>query len=49
MKYLTLDNVMDDAVAFLDQVKRNHTGAEDSKVVMASGRSFPHQLMGLIS
>lgn len=28
---------MDDAVEFLDQVKKNVTGAEESKVVMMAG------------
>ncbi|CAI6334096.1 unnamed protein product [Periconia digitata] len=37
LKYLTLENVMDDAVEFLGQVKENVTGAADSKVIMASG------------
>jgi pimeloyl-ACP methyl ester carboxylesterase len=36
-RFLTLDNVMADAVAFVQQVKRNITGADKSKVLVASG------------
>ncbi|KIV87629.1 hypothetical protein PV11_03161 [Exophiala sideris] len=35
--YLTLDNVMADSVAFLDYLKKNVTGATDSKVIVFSG------------
>lgn len=40
LQYLTLENIMDDAVAFLGQVKENVTGAANAKVVMASGMLF---------
>lgn len=36
-KFLTLDNVMADAVEFVAQLKRNVTGAQDSKVFVGSG------------
>ncbi|KAK7906123.1 hypothetical protein LTR67_000849 [Exophiala xenobiotica] len=35
--YLTLDNVMADGVAFMDHIKQNITGAQDSKVIVLSG------------
>lgn len=38
-QYLTLDNVMADGVAFLTYLKKNVTGAADSKVIVLSGRS----------
>lgn len=38
-KYLTLDNVMADAVSFIDMLKHTHSGTADSKVVVASGTS----------
>jgi hypothetical protein len=37
-KYLTLDNVIDDAANFLTYLKHNVTGAENSKVIVYSGR-----------
>ncbi|OTA85840.1 hypothetical protein M434DRAFT_35996 [Hypoxylon sp. CO27-5] len=37
MKYLTLDNVMADAVSFIDYIKETHNGASDSKAIVASG------------
>ncbi|KAI2617711.1 peptidase S28 [Hypomontagnella submonticulosa] len=37
MKYLTLDNVMADAVAFIEHVKETNDGASDSKAIIASG------------
>lgn len=37
MKYLTLDNVMADAVNFVNMLKANYTGASESKTVVASG------------
>ena len=37
MEYLSLDNVMADAVAFISQIKENYTGAADSKAIVASG------------
>jgi hypothetical protein len=41
--YLTLDNVMADGVAFMDHIKQNITGAQDSKVIVLSGTSRrPH-------
>lgn len=35
--FLTLDNVMMDAENFINQVKQNVTGAEDSHAIVASG------------
>jgi dipeptidyl-peptidase-2/lysosomal Pro-X carboxypeptidase len=35
--YLTLDNVLEDGVTFLESVKKNVTGAQDSKVIVLSG------------
>lgn len=37
MKYLTLDNVMADAVNFVNMLKANYTSASESKTVVASG------------
>ncbi|KAE9405742.1 hypothetical protein BT96DRAFT_915948 [Gymnopus androsaceus JB14] len=37
IKYLTLDNVMDDAVEFVNWIKSNVTGAESSPVIVSSG------------
>ena len=35
--YLTLDNVMADAANFVETLKKNITGAESSKAIVASG------------
>ncbi|KAI1090935.1 peptidase S28 [Rostrohypoxylon terebratum] len=37
MKYLTLDNVMADAVSFIEHIKETNTGASNSKAIIASG------------
>ncbi|KAI2472709.1 peptidase S28 [Annulohypoxylon bovei var. microspora] len=37
MKYLTLDNVMADAVSFIEHIKEANNGASDSKAIVASG------------
>ncbi|KAI6086506.1 serine carboxypeptidase S28-domain-containing protein [Hypoxylon rubiginosum] len=37
MKYLTLDNVMVDAVSFIDHIKETIEGAADSKAIVHSG------------
>ncbi|XXH02210.1 hypothetical protein Hte_008578 [Hypoxylon texense] len=37
MKYLTLDNVMADAVSFVSHIKEANEGAADSKAIVASG------------
>lgn len=37
MQYLTLDNVMDDAVSFIDFIKTNVTGDPHSKTLIGSG------------
>ena len=37
MKYLTLDNVMADAVTFIDMIRASTPGANDSKTIVASG------------
>ncbi|KAI1378058.1 peptidase S28 [Hypoxylon crocopeplum] len=37
LKYLTLDNVMADAVSFIEHVKATNKGAADSRVLVASG------------
>ncbi|KAI1415503.1 peptidase S28 [Hypoxylon sp. FL1857] len=37
MKFLTLDNVMADAVSFVEYIKESHNGAPDSKAIVASG------------
>ncbi|KAE9405741.1 hypothetical protein BT96DRAFT_915947 [Gymnopus androsaceus JB14] len=37
IKYLTLDSVMDDAVEFVNSIKANVTGAENSPVIVSSG------------
>lgn len=39
-EFLTLDNVMADGVRFLDSLKQNITGAENSKCIVASGELF---------
>lgn len=44
-QYLTLDNVMADAANFLSYLKKNVTGAEDSKVIVFSGMFLPVRLM----
>ncbi|KAI4862306.1 peptidase S28 [Hypoxylon rubiginosum] len=37
MKYLTLDNVMADAVSFISHIKETNEGAAESKAIVASG------------
>ncbi|KAI0882945.1 peptidase S28 [Annulohypoxylon maeteangense] len=37
MKYLTLDNVMADAVSFIEHMKETNNGASESKAIIASG------------
>ncbi|KAI1453136.1 peptidase S28 [Annulohypoxylon moriforme] len=37
LKYLTLDNVMADAVSFIEHIKETNKGASDSKAIIASG------------
>ncbi|KAI0380613.1 peptidase S28 [Hypomontagnella monticulosa] len=37
MKYLTLDNVMADAVSFVEHIKKTNNGTSDSKAIIASG------------
>ncbi len=37
LQYFTLENVMADAVTFMDIVKKNVTGAEASKVIVVGG------------
>ncbi|KAF9061176.1 peptidase S28 [Rhodocollybia butyracea] len=37
IQYLTLDNVMSDSVAFVQSIKANVTGAENSPVIVSSG------------
>ena len=37
LKYLTLDNVFNDTVAFIDGMQANISGAEHSKTIIASG------------
>lgn len=37
MQYLTLENVMIDAVGFIDSLKANHSIPEDTKVLVTSG------------
>lgn len=37
LKYLTLDNVMDDTVKFIEEIRVNVTGADQSRVIVASG------------
>ena len=39
LKHFTLENVMQDAVNFLNFIKQNVTGAADSKVIVAGGMS----------
>jgi hypothetical protein len=43
-QYLTLDNVMDDAVAFVDSLRTNLTGGARSKVII-TGCSYPGWLV----
>ncbi|KAI1134031.1 peptidase S28 [Hypoxylon sp. FL0543] len=37
MKFLTLDNVMADAVSLVEHIKETYNGASDSKAIVASG------------
>jgi lysosomal Pro-X carboxypeptidase len=37
LKYLTLDNIMDDAVEFIRQIQGNVSGAASSRAIVASG------------
>lgn len=37
LQHLTLDNVMDDAVEFIKQIRSNVSGAADSPAIVASG------------
>jgi dipeptidyl-peptidase-2/lysosomal Pro-X carboxypeptidase len=39
--FLTLDNVMADAVEFVEQLRANVSGASTSKAMVASGRRTP--------
>jgi hypothetical protein len=39
--FLTLDNVMADAVEFVEQLRANVSGAGTSKAMVASGRRTP--------
>jgi hypothetical protein len=41
LKYLTLDNIIADAVSFIEMVKARYPGAADSKAVVASGTPAP--------
>lgn len=41
LRYFTLENVMADAVSFVDFVKKNVTGAAHSKVIVVGGASEP--------
>lgn len=43
-KYLTLDNVMDDAVVFVDSLRANLTGGNESKAII-TGCSYPGWLV----
>lgn len=40
MKYLTLDNVMADAVNFVNMLKTNYSGASESKTLVTSGKQL---------
>jgi hypothetical protein len=45
-QYLTLDNVMQDVVNFVDSLRANLTGGQDSKVIV-TGCSYPGWLAGI--
>lgn len=42
--HLTLDNVIGDAVNFVEGIRANVTGAENSPVIIASGKSHSYSL-----